>query len=147
VFLGLDKDSPEKADALRRSLPANVFAAGYVPHSLVFPHAEAIIHHGGVGTTAQALRAGKPQLITPFAGDQPDNAMRMCRLGVARQLAPNAYVPRRAAADLAELTRDSGVRLRASQIGRSVAAERGAEVAADLIEALLHERSPQRAGA
>jgi UDP:flavonoid glycosyltransferase YjiC (YdhE family) len=71
----------------------------------------------------------------------------MCRLGVARQLAPNAYIPRRAASDLAALTRDAGVKLRAAEIGRSVAAENGAAVAADLIEALLHERSPRRAGA
>lgn len=144
VFLGLDKDSPEQADRLRRSLPGTVFAAGYVPHSLVFPHAEAIVHHGGVGTTAQALRAGKPQLITPFAGDQPDNAMRMCRLGVARQLTPAAYTPRRAAADLAALTSDPALTRRAAEIGRDVAAERGAAVAADLIEAMLHERSPRQ---
>jgi UDP:flavonoid glycosyltransferase YjiC (YdhE family) len=147
VFLGLDKDSPEQADRLRRSLPRSVFAAGYVPHSLVFPHAEAIVHHGGVGTTAQALRAGKPQLITPFAGDQPDNAMRMCRLGVARQLAPNAYTPRRAAADLAALTSDPALARRATHIGKSVATEKGAAVAADLIEAQFHQRSPRRAGA
>jgi len=147
VFLGLDKDSPEQADRLRRALPSSVFAAGYLPHSLVFPHAEAIVHHGGVGTTAQALRAGKPQLITPFAGDQPDNAMRMCRLGVARQLAPNAYTPRRAATDLAALTSDHALARRAGEIGKAVAAERGAAVAADLIETLLHERSPRRAGA
>jgi UDP:flavonoid glycosyltransferase YjiC (YdhE family) len=147
VFLGLDKDSPEQADRLRRALPKSVFAAGYLPHSLVFPHAEAIVHHGGVGTTAQALRAGKPQLITPFAGDQPDNAMRMCRLGVARQLAPNAYTPRRAATDLAALTSDPALTRRAGEIGKAVAAERGAAVAADLIEALLQERTPRRAGA
>ncbi|MEI9890491.1 MAG: nucleotide disphospho-sugar-binding domain-containing protein [Caulobacteraceae bacterium] len=83
------------------------------------------MHHGGVGTTAQALRAGKPQLITPFAGDQPDNAMRMCRLGVARQLAPNAYIPRRVAAQLAALTRDRSVGLKAAEIGRSVARSGG----------------------
>jgi len=105
------------------------------------------VHHGGVGTTAQALRAGKPQLITPFAGDQPDNAMRMCRLGVARQLAPNAYIPRKAAASLAALTRDRSVTLRAGEIGRSVAAERGAEVAADRIEAQLMGVGPMRAEA
>ena len=146
VFLGVDNGSAE-ANAVRQSMPPSMYGAGYLPHSLIFPHAEAIVHHGGVGTTAQAMRAGKPQLITPFAGDQPDNAMRMCRLGIARQLAPNAYVPRRAAADLAALTQDSDVKLRAADIGRSVAAEQGASVAADLIEALLHERSPRRAGA
>jgi UDP:flavonoid glycosyltransferase YjiC (YdhE family) len=143
VFLGLDTNTPE-TDAIRRALPSTMIGAGYLPHSLIFPHAEAIVHHGGVGTTAQALRAGKPQLITPFAGDQPDNAMRMCRLGVARQLPPNAYNPRRAAADLAALTKDQGIIHRATQIGRSVAEERGAATAADRIEALLSARNPRR---
>jgi UDP:flavonoid glycosyltransferase YjiC (YdhE family) len=147
VFLGVDGAGMENADEIRRALPSGMFAAGYVPHSLIFPHAEAIVHHGGVGTTAQALRAGKPQLITPFAGDQPDNAMRMCRLGVARQLAPGAYSPRRAAAALGELTADRTLAARAAAIGRSVAAERGAEVAADLIEALIERRTPLRAEA
>jgi UDP:flavonoid glycosyltransferase YjiC (YdhE family) len=145
VFLGLD-NGDHGAEA-RRALPRTMFAAGYVPHSLIFPHAEAIVHHGGVGTTAQALRAGKPQLITPFAGDQPDNAMRMCRLGVARQLAPGAYTARRAAAGLAELTRDKALCARAAEIGRSVGAERGAEVAADLIEDLIDRRARRLAEA
>lgn len=140
VFLGLDGALGDNADAVRRSLPSTMIGAGYVPHSMIFPHAEAIVHHGGVGTTAQALRAGKPQLITPFAGDQPDNAMRMCRLGVATQLAPNAYTPRRAASAIATLTADRHAARRAVDIGRFVAQERGAEVAADLIEAQIEGR-------
>ena len=147
VFLGLDGALGDNAGDIRSTLPPSMIGAGYVPHSMIFPFAEAIVHHGGVGTTAQALRAGKPQLITPFAGDQPDNAMRMCRLGVARQLAPNAYNPRRAASALAALTRDRTVLTRAADIGRSVAAERGAEVAADLIEAQLDARGPRAAEA
>ena len=147
VFLGLDGALGENAKDIRATLPPSMIGAGYVPHSMIFPHAEAIVHHGGVGTTAQALRAGKPQLITPFAGDQPDNAMRMCRLGVARQLAPNAYSPRKVAAGLATLTSDADLRVRAASIGRSVAAERGAEVAADIIEAMLDQRAPRRAEA
>jgi UDP:flavonoid glycosyltransferase YjiC (YdhE family) len=147
VFLGLDGALGDNAHAVRRSLPSTMIGAGYVPHSLIFPYAEAVVHHGGVGTTAQALRAGKPQLITPFAGDQPDNAMRMCRLGVARQLAPNVYTPRRAAASLAALTRDRSVTLKAGEIGRSVAAERGAAVAADLIEAQVMGEERLRAEA
>jgi UDP:flavonoid glycosyltransferase YjiC (YdhE family) len=66
---------------------------------------------------------------------------------VARQLAPNAYNPRRAASALAALTRDRTVLARATEIGRSVAAERGAEVAADLIEAQLDARGPRAAEA
>src|SRR5262249_61568345 len=119
VFLGLDGALGENAHAVRRSLPPTMIGAGYVPHSLIFPYAEAVVHHGGVGTTAQALRAGKPQLITPFAGDQPDNAMRMCRLGVARQLAPNAYTPRKAAPAPAAPTPDRARPVKAGRVGPS----------------------------
>ncbi len=73
--------------------------------------------------------------------------MRMCRLGVARQLAPNVYTPRRAADALAALTGDRALNRRAAEIGRSVASERGAEAAADLIEAQLNQRGPLRAEA
>ncbi len=66
---------------------------------------------------------------------------------MARQLAPNAYTPRRTAAALAALTRDRSVTLKAGEIGRSVASERGAEVAADLIEAQLMVKERLRAEA
>jgi UDP:flavonoid glycosyltransferase YjiC (YdhE family) len=67
-------------------LPASVGAFGYLPYSQVFPHACAVVHQAGIGTLSQALRAGRPQLITPVFFDQPDNAARTVRLGVARSL-------------------------------------------------------------
>ena len=71
--------------------------------SRLLPHCAAIVHHGGVGTTAQGFAAGIPQLIMPMAFDQPDNAARAIRLGVARAIAPRAFRPRAAARLLAEL--------------------------------------------
>jgi rhamnosyltransferase subunit B len=148
VFLG--GPAPEESAGLGASsaLPTSAFAAGYVPHSLIFPHAAAIVHHGGVGTTAQALRAGKPQLIVPFAGDQPDNAARLVRMGVGRTLAPSAYATRRAAAELADLCNDPSIAARAARMGALVAAEDGASVGADIIESLLqgdgHGHGPVR---
>src|ERR1019366_4150932 len=65
---------------LREGAPAGAFVAAYVPHAELFPRACLVVHHGGVGTSAQALRAGKPQLVTPFLADQPDNAGRLVRL-------------------------------------------------------------------
>ncbi len=53
------------------------------PHSLLFPHAKGIIHHGGVGTTAAAIKSGKPQLIIPFSVDQPFWANRLYQQGYA----------------------------------------------------------------
>ena len=71
---------PGNAQALiSMSTPADVHIADYAPHSVLFPHASAIVHHGGIGTTAQAMRAGKPQLVVPHFGDQPDNANRVER--------------------------------------------------------------------
>ncbi len=64
------------------SLPDTIRAYSYLPYSMVFPHAAAIVHQAGVGTLAQAMRAGRPQLIVPVAFDQPDNARRTCALGL-----------------------------------------------------------------
>jgi UDP:flavonoid glycosyltransferase YjiC (YdhE family) len=66
------------------SLPDTIRAFSYLPYSKVFPHAAAIVHQAGVGTLAQAMRAGHPQLIVPVAFDQPDNARRACALGLGR---------------------------------------------------------------
>ena len=82
VFLG------PMAPALRASLPESIHCEDYAPFSLLLPHARAIVHHGGIGTSAQALRAGLPQLLQPQAYDQFDNTMRLQQLGVGRRLPP-----------------------------------------------------------
>jgi len=67
-------------------LPPEIRAFDFVPFSQIFPRAAAVVHHGGIGTSAQGLAAGVPQLIMPLAHDQHDNAARLERLGVARSL-------------------------------------------------------------
>jgi sterol 3beta-glucosyltransferase len=75
--------------ALRRLLPASRFLViRNAPHDWLFPRLDAIVHHGGAGTTAAALHAGKPQVIWPFAVDQPFWARRMASLGVAPPARP-----------------------------------------------------------
>src|SRR6185503_8167931 len=66
------------------TLPPSIRAFEYLPYSAAFPRAGAIVHSGGIGTLAQALAAGRPQLIVPVAFDQPDNARRTVALGIAR---------------------------------------------------------------
>jgi rhamnosyltransferase subunit B len=68
-------------------LPQGVAAFEYGPFSQVLPRALAIVHQGGVGTTGQGLRSGRPVLIVPHAHDQFDNAARVERLGCGRSLA------------------------------------------------------------
>ena len=56
------------------------------PYYELFPKCRVLVHSGGIGTTAQALRSGKPQVIIPFAFDQFDNAERVVRLGCGIEL-------------------------------------------------------------
>lgn len=77
------------AEQLPQTLPNGVAHFAYVPLSQLLPKAKAIVHHGGIGTSAAALAAGTPQLILPFSYDQPDNASRLEALGVALQLNPS----------------------------------------------------------
>lgn len=80
--------SPHQSQ-LPASLPKDILPCTYVPFHQLLPHCAALVHHGGMGTTAQALAAGIPQLITPFAWDQYDNAARIKRLHVGNWCRPN----------------------------------------------------------
>lgn len=71
-------------------LPAGALHVPYAPFSVLLPRLSALVHHGGIGTSAQALAAGIPQLVVPFAHDQFDNAARLHRLGVALRLSTQA---------------------------------------------------------
>lgn len=73
-------------EQLPHSLPKSVKYFTYVPLSRLLPHAAALIHHGGIGTCSQALRAGIPQGIQPLAFDQFDNAARVRKLGVGTMI-------------------------------------------------------------
>lgn len=110
-----------------------IFVAAYAPHSFVFARAAAIIHHGGIGTLAQALRAGRPQLIVPFFADQLDNAARVHALGVALVMTPRQFDARSALAPMRRLMTDPAMVARAAAVGTQVAAEDGAATAARLI--------------
>ena len=88
------------AEQIPDPLPPGVRHAGYAPFGSLLPRAAALVHHGGIGTLAQALRAGCPQLVMPMAFDQPDNAVRLERLGVGRYLRPSRFTGLAAAREL-----------------------------------------------
>ena len=137
AVLLVNADDLAKAKALAAE---DVFVASYVPHSRVFPRASIIVHHGGSGTTGQALRAGKPQLVTPLMGDQPDNGARLARLGVARVAKAGASAER-LAQELQELLTNQLYAQRALEAARIVAAEDGAAVAARMIAEIAHKET------
>jgi rhamnosyltransferase subunit B len=116
---------------------AEVFVCAYAAHSLLFPRAAAIVHHGGIGTLAQALRSGRPQLIVPYFADQIDNAARTARLGVARVSSPRRYREASASRDLNRLLGDAAYAARAAKVGESVASEDGAAQAARIVLDML----------
>lgn len=118
-------------------LPEGAIAVDYAPHCAIFPQAAAIVHHGGVGTTGQALRAGRPMLVVPYAYDQPDNAARLVRLGVARTIERHHCTADRIATELKHLLFDPSYVAKAAEFGRLVQAEDGVGAACDAIEAYL----------
>lgn len=84
-------------------LPDGVRHFDFVPLSRLLPRAAALVYHGGIGTAAQGLRAGIPHLVMPMSHDQPDNAVRLERLGVGSWLPPRRFRGRRVAAALDRL--------------------------------------------
>ena len=119
------------------NLSADIIAVSYAPYSKVFPHAGAIVHQGGVGTTGQALRAGRPTLIMPYSHDQPDNAARADRLGTSRTLSRKHYSAARVVKELRELLENPSYGAKAAEIGRILQTENGVRVACDAIEKQL----------
>ncbi len=125
----------ESALRLREMAPPSVGVFDYAPHSLVMPRASVTIHQGGVGTTAQALRAGRPTLVVPYGQDQPDNARRCVALGVGRTIPRHRYNAELLERELSVLLSDPAYATRAAVVGAAIRAERGTETACDAIEA------------
>jgi rhamnosyltransferase subunit B len=137
VLLAHEDDLP----SLMGEQDGDICVAPYAPHSAVFPRAWAVVHHGGVGTTGQALRAGRPQLVTPFLGDQFDNAERVQRLGVARIVDGKTATPEAMRRELERL--DGVYEGRAANVAESVRREDGAATAASRIAALVAPGPPK----
>ena len=118
-------------------LPEDVAAFDYAPYGELLPRARAVVHQGGIGTTAQGLRAGIPALVVPFSHDQFDNGSRVERTDVGRMLPRSRYNASSAARELRALLADESYTKRAVEVGRQVRSEDGASAAADAIEEVL----------
>ena len=89
------------------NLPSNVVTANYLPFTSLLPHARAMVHHGGIGTTSQALAAGVPQVVVPMAFDQFDNAVRVEAMGCGSWLHMTRVTPGRLKGHLSRALTDS----------------------------------------
>jgi UDP:flavonoid glycosyltransferase YjiC (YdhE family) len=117
------------ARQLPTPLPEGVCHVAFAPFQELLPLCAAVVHHGGIGTTARALAAGTPQLVLPWAWDQPDNAARVRRLGAGSSLGPRQRSAARLAEALSELLKpEAQARCRAlsARFGDDDALERAA---------------------
>jgi UDP:flavonoid glycosyltransferase YjiC (YdhE family) len=121
----------------KHPLPSSVLAVQYAPHSAVFPRACVVVHQGGIGTTGEAMRAGRPTLVVHYGHDQPDNAARLARLGMARSIPRERYTCEIAVREIRALVEDASYAAHAAGIGARIRTERGTVTACDLLERLL----------
>jgi rhamnosyltransferase subunit B len=119
------------------NLPASVRVFNYLPYSQLFAQSCAVVHQAGIGTLSQALRAGRPQLITPVWFDQPDNAARACKLGVARTLPFRRVTAARLSQQLRQLLATPAYAAAAQELAVTLRATDGAGNAATHIIAAL----------
>jgi UDP:flavonoid glycosyltransferase YjiC (YdhE family) len=117
----------------RQALPESICVAEYAPYSKLFSRASLVVHQGGVGTTAQCLRAGKPMLIQPYSHDQPDNGRRMMRLRVAQVIQRGNYTPLRVGRKLKAMLAEPLFARRAEQVAQRLEQEDGVCSACDAL--------------
>lgn len=121
-------------------VPSTVHVSTYVPYSTVFPRVAAVVHPGGIGTIAQALRAATPMIVVPYSFDQPDNAARLRRAGVSETIPRHRYRPDRIAPTLRRILEESSYRENARSLALQMQNEPGARGAADAVEKMMDVR-------
>jgi rhamnosyltransferase subunit B len=122
-------------EQIPRDLPPGVRHFPFAPFTRLLPGCAALIHHGGIGTTAAGLAAGIPQLIMPLSHDQPDNAARVRALGAGDRVMPGQFRPRRVAKALSRLLESPGVKASCAEAVRRCAAHDAIAQTVTLIEA------------
>lgn len=119
----------------KEDLPETVFMIDSMPHSWLFPQMAAVVHHGGVGTTAAGLWAGIPAIVTPFMGDQPFWGQRVYELGVGPRPIPRQRLTvDRLAESIRCAVSDTAMREKAARLGERIRAENGIARAVAVIE-------------
>ncbi len=126
------------AAAEREGMPDSVLVLDSIPHDWLFPRVTAVVHHGGAGTTAAGLRAGRPTVVVPFMGDQPYWGRRVHALGVGpKPIQRSELTVRRLSEALVQATTDTAMQQRAASLGQALAQEDGVANAVRVIRAYL----------
>ena len=117
----------------------NILLAPYLPYASLFHKSALIIHHGGIGTTMEVLRAGKPMLVVPHSLDQPDNALRVERLGVGKYIYSHYFTKGRLRRALRILLNNPTYATCAQQAAQVVKEEYGVETASEHVETFVRQ--------
>lgn len=123
------------------SIPKSVYLLGSAPHSWLFPRMAAVVHHGGAGTTAAGLLAGKPTVIIPHTADQPAWGLRVWELGVGGKPIPKKKLTASALETSLREALQPKVVAKASEIGEKLRAENGVQNAVQIISKVLKYNS------
>ena len=121
-------------------LPGSVFMLDTVPHDWLFPQVAAVVHHGGAGTTASGLRAGRPSVICPFMADQPFWGELVYQRGAGPKPIPqNRLTAKRLAAAITEAVNNETVKRQAAELGEKIRAEDGVSCAVEVIGSIIRQ--------
>ena len=120
------------------ALPDSIFAIDQAPHDWLFPRMAAVVHHGGAGTTAAGLRAGRPTIICPFMGDQPFWGVRVHALGAGPAPIPQKKLTaENLAAAIRTAVNGPTMRATAETVGEQIRAEDGVANSVAIVEGVL----------
>ena len=122
--------------------PENVHIERYIPLSLLLPHCEVVVAHGGFNTTMAALRYGVPLLVLPISADQPINAQRCAEVGVGLTLNPFTMQPEDVRRAVQALIEQPDYRTRAEDLQREIAALPGPDAVVPLLRRVATEKQP-----
>ncbi len=121
------------------TLPESIFKIESVPHDWLFPRVSAVVHHGGAGTTAAGLRAGKPSVIIPFFGDQPFWGRHLHVLGVGvKPISQKKLTAQKLAAAIKHVVSNPVMKRKAKDIGKKIREEDGIGKAVTVIEKVMN---------
>lgn len=119
-------------------IPNGVFMLGNVPHDWLFQHVSAVCHHGGAGTTAAGINAGKPTIVVPFFGDQPFWGAMVARAGAGPDPIPYKKLTAAGLAEAIRVATKPETQARARELGEKIREEKGTDVGAQCFHTHLN---------
>lgn len=123
------------ADLPKEDLPENVFVIDSLPHDWLFPRMTAVVHHGGAGTTAAVFRAGVPNIVVPFFGDQHFWGAQVFKLGAGpKRISRKKLTAESLAQAITQAVSDVNLRKQAEILGEKIRLENGVQRAVEILE-------------